>query len=123
MAKKEDRISALDRAIQQAMGDNRVFGLADDPAREKWPNVWDWLTKVETEDGHVMQPASLTLVLGPEGVIVNLTHRDLTMGATISVPHLGDALDAMEGALASAHPPLRFWGKNLPTLKRKRPKT
>lgn len=123
MAKEKARISALDRAIQQAMGDNRVFGLPDDPAREKYPEIWSWLTKVETEDGHLMQPASISIVLGPEGCIVSLTHRDLTMSASVSTPHLQDALDAMETALASPHPPLRFWGKNLPTLRKKKPKS
>jgi len=68
MAKEKARISALDRAIQQAMGDNRVFGLPDDPARERYPEIWSWLTKVEDEDGHLFQPASISIVLGPEGV-------------------------------------------------------
>ena len=122
MAKDKPRVSALNKAIQQAMGDNRTFGLPDDPAREKWPEIWEWMTQVETADGHIMQPASISFVLGPEGVIVTLTHRDLKMGASISVPHLHMGMDALESALAGPNPPLRFWGKDLPYLKKKRPK-
>lgn len=121
----ERKLSALDRAVLQALGDGKVVGLSTDPAIERWPVLWQWLTK--TEGGnmgeYILQPAIVTLQLGPEGVLVTLTHRDLRVTCSIACPHLDGALDSLEAAIASPNPPIKSWGKDLPNLKKRRPKT
>lgn len=119
----ERRLSALDRAIQSALGDGRTVGLENDPAAQQYPDVWQWLTKTDGGRDHVMQPAVITLQLGPEGCLVSLTHRDLRRACTIACPFLGDALESLQRALTSEHPPIRSWGKDDANLKKRRPKT
>lgn len=106
----------------QALGDGRVVGLEDDPAKESYPELWKWLTRTDGGKDHIMQPAVITLQLGPEGALVSLTHRDLHVSCAVACPHLGGALAALEEALASPNPPLKFWGKDMPVLRRRRQK-
>lgn len=117
------KLSALDRAIMQALGDGRKVGRDDDPAAMAYPAVWEWLTKTEGGRDHIMQPAVITLQLGPEGCLVSLTHRDLRVMCGVACPHVGDALATLQAALSAPVPPLRSWGKDLPNLKKRRPKT
>lgn len=117
------KLSALDRAVQQAIGDGRVVGREDDPARDQLPNLWDWLTRTDGGRDHVMQPADIRLQLGPEGCLATVTHRDLRVSVSIACPFIGDALKALEAALASPNPPIRAWGKDDPRLRKRRPKT
>lgn len=117
------RLSALDRVIQAAMGDSRTVGLADDPARDAYPEVWRWMSQTEGHRDTLMQPAVLTVQLGPEGVLVTMTHRDLKTTCSIACKYLADLLPAMEAALASPNPPLRSWGKDPEVrLRKRRPK-
>lgn len=120
----ERRLSALDRAVQQAVGDGRRVGNPDDPAATVWPSLWEWLTATEDDKrDYVMQPAVVTIQLGPEGALVTLTHRDLRVTCTVSSPTLSDSFACLEAALTGPNPPIRSWGKDEPRLRKRRPKS
>jgi len=118
----ERKLSALDRAILQAIGDGVRVGLEDDPARETMPNLWEWLTRTDGGQDHVMQPAVVSIQLGPEGVLVTVTHRDLKRSVGAACLHLGQALEALEATLALPNPPIRSWGKEDAHLRKRRQK-
>lgn len=122
--KEPDRkLSALDRMLLQALGDGRTVGLPDDPASKLFPETWRWLTQTEGGKDHILQPAVITLQLGPAGALVTLTHRDLKTTLSVSCPHLGQALEALEMALTGPNPPIRTWGKDPQVhLRKRRPK-
>jgi len=114
---KDKRVSALDRAILQAMGDDRTFGLPDDPAKETMPELWTCLSTVYVGRDKIKIPASLGLVLVPGGVQLRLTDRDLKMGLSVIVPHLDGSLQALETVLSQENPPWVQWGKGEPELR------
>jgi hypothetical protein len=117
-----DRLSALDRAIQTALGDDRPLGTPDDPARRKLPNLWAWLSQTRAGGDYVKQPAILTVRLGPQGVLATLTDRDLAVSLDVSSETLAGVFLAVETALQAVAPPLRSWGRKEPQLRRRRPK-
>jgi len=119
---KERKLSALDRAIMSAIGDGKVVGRDDDPASTEYPEVWEWLTKTEGGKDYIMQPAVLSIQLGPEGVLVSLIHRDLRRMVSVACPHVQDALATLQAALTSPNPPIRPWGRDEAHLKKRRQK-
>jgi len=121
-AKDQRKLSALDRAIMTALGEGRRVGRADDPAAKALPYLWEGLTKTDGGADHIMQPAVISLQLGPEGALATITHRDLRVSCSVAVPYLAECLKALEEALSGPNPPLRSWGKDLPNLKRRRQK-
>lgn len=129
MAKPSDngpdrRLSAFDRVLMQALGDGRKIGLDTDPAREKYPNLWRWLTQTEGGQDHILQPAVVSVQLGPEGTLVSMTHRDFKVTCSVACPHLEGCFDALESALSQANPPLRVWGKDPQVrLKKRKPRS
>jgi len=114
------RPSALDRIVQQALGAERTLGCASDPAVKKFPTLWDWLARIYLGKDHVKQPATLSIRLGPEGVLVTLTDRDLAVSFDVACSSLTEAFAAMETALTSLSPPMRSWGKKEPSLRKRR---
>lgn len=113
-------MSALDRQIQQALGEGKVLGNDDDPAREKLPALWDWLSRVYVGHGHVKQPAVVTIRLAHGGVMATVTDRDLCVSVDVATPYLTDILAAMDRALANPSTPLRTWGKKEPNLRKRK---
>lgn len=120
--KDERKLSALDRAILQAIGDGVQVGHPDDPAKDLYPNLWEWLTRTEGGKDHVMQPAVVTIQLGPEGVLATVTHRDLKRSVGAACIHLGEVLEALEAVLSMPNPPIRSWGKEDAHLRKRRQK-
>jgi len=118
--REERKSTALDRAILSALGEGRTVGREDDPAREAFPELWQWLTQTGDGGDHILQPASISIQLGPEGVLVSLTHRDLAVSLSVACLHLADVLPSLQEALASPNPALRYWGKTEPHLRKKR---
>jgi hypothetical protein len=116
----KEKPSALDRVIQSAIGDERVLGRGTDPTKEKYPNLWDWLSRHYVGREHVKQPATLTIRLGPEGALATLTDRDLSVSIDVAAPHLDDVYEAIEAALVSNCPPIRSWGKKEPQLRKRK---
>jgi len=118
----ERKLSALDRAILQAIGEGISVGQDSDPAREKYPCLWEWLTRTRGGQDHVMQPAVVTLQLGPEGVLCTVMHRDLKRSVGAACLHLDDALASLEAVLSQPNPPIRSWGKEDAHLRKRRQK-
>lgn len=114
---KEKHLSSLDRAVQLAMGENRHVGRQDDPGQQRWPELWKWMSCIYYGANKMRQPSSLAITLGPDGVIVRLTDRDLSCSVTTSCSHLEQALDAIESALNQPNIPLTTWGKKEPHLR------
>jgi hypothetical protein len=119
--KTERKLSALDRAVQHAIGNGRDLGAEADPARKLYPQLWAWLSTVYVGRDHLKSPAYLTIRLGPEGVLVTLVDRDLCTSLEVSCGTLEEALPAVEAALTGPTPPLKSWGKREPHLRRRRP--
>jgi len=120
MAAKERKLSSFDRIVEMAMGNNKVLGCEDDPARLAFPNVWEWLSTVYLGKDHVKTPSTITLQLGPEGVLVRLTDRDLASSVDASCRHLQDMLQALETVLTTPGAPIRNWGRKEPQLRKRK---
>jgi hypothetical protein len=120
MAKPEKQLSALERVIAQAIGDHRSLGGADDPAREKYPQLWAWLSTVYVGRDSVKNPAYLSVRLGPEGVLASLVDRDLSVAVEITASRLEDVLGALESALTGPAPPIKSWGRKEPHLRKRK---
>ncbi len=116
---KDKKISSLDRVIQVAMGSDRPVGATDDPLRESHPNLWEWLSTTTVGTGFLKQPASLTVQLGPEGVLIRITDRDLAVSVDVGCRHLGDTFNALEAVLGNPTIPVRSWGKKEPKLRKR----
>lgn len=117
------KLSPLDRAILAAVGEGRTVGRDDDPAATKYPEVWKWLTQTaDAANNYVLQPAVLSVQLGPEGVIASLNHRDLKVSCKVVCLALEDVWPALEAALTGENPPIVSWGKDEPRLRKRRPK-
>lgn len=112
--------SRLDRLIQTAIGTDRVLGKEDDKARELYPELWQWISRIYVGGGHVKQPAVITIRLGPDGVLATLTDRDLAVSLDVACPHLADVLASLEAALTSNTAPVRTWGKKEPQLRKRK---
>ena len=114
------RPSALDKQIQAAIGQDRRLGNPDDPARKRYPVLWDWLSRIYAGRDWIKQPATLTLSLGTEGVIATLTDRDLCCSCGVAVATLAEVFAALEAALTAPNPPIRSWGRKEPQLRKRR---
>lgn len=117
---KDKNLSALDRLIEQAMGDNRSFGLEDDPAKDLYPQLWRCMSTVYVGRDNIKQPATLGVSLVPGGVAMRLTDRDIKHSLEVIVPHLEASLAALETVLCSANPPWKAWGKGEPELRKRK---
>lgn len=120
MGKPADHVSAFDRAVQSAIGDDRPLGNPADPARERYPELWRWLSTVYVGKDRLKQPATLTIRLGPGGVLASLTDRDLCITVEVSVPELADTLAQVEAQLTAGNPVIRSWGNKEPQLRKRR---
>jgi hypothetical protein len=118
--KTAKRVSFLDRAIQQAIGDERILGRQDDPAKAKFPELWKWLTQTECPGNRIKQPATLMIRMGPEGVLVSINDRDLGYAVDVCCTHLMEILEACERALTSDNPSIRTNPKKDPNLRKRR---
>jgi hypothetical protein len=116
----EPQLSHLDRLVQQAMGADRKLGSEDDPARKKFPALWEWLSRIYVGRDNIKQPAVLSIRLGPQGVLVTLTDRDLSVSFDMSCAHLQDTFAAMEAAIVAPNPPMRNWGKREPSVRKRK---
>lgn len=117
------KISSVERAIQQAMGDNRTIGAGDDPAEKQLPELWRWLTTLYVGRDHIKNPATLSIRLAPGGVVCTLSDRDLKVGLDVGCPYLQDIFKAIEHALQDPATTFKTWGKGEPHLRKRRMST
>lgn len=120
MAKSDKRVSALDRLIQEAAGDGKVLGRDDDPAAKEFPDLWQWLATVYVGRDHIKQPSTITIRLGPGGVLASLVDRDLSVSVDATCPHLAGVFTALQQALTGDAPPVKSWGRREPHLRKRR---
>lgn len=120
VAKDNGRLSALDRLVQNAIGDDVAMGSQDDPARKDLPELWKWLATVSVGKDLMKQPATLSIRLGPDCVLVSLVDRDLGVSVEASSSSLQGAFAAMEAALTGSNPPVKSWGKRQPHLRKRK---
>jgi hypothetical protein len=117
---RDRKLSSMERAVLHAMGENKVLGNADDPAKATYPELWAWMSTVHVGRDRIKTPASLSIRLGPEGVLVSLTDRDLGVGLEVSCASLEMAFAAIEIALQGPNPPIKSWGKKEPNLRKRK---
>jgi len=120
MAKSDKPLSKLDAFIGQAIGNDRTIGLPDDPAATAYPTLWDWLTRVTAGKDYIKQPARISVVLGPDGVLITLSDTDLTLSLDTSASHLDDVWRTLDAVLSGPNPPFKIWGKKQPTLRKRK---
>jgi hypothetical protein len=117
---KERKLSSFDRIVEMAMGNNKVLGCEDDPARLAFPALWEWLSTVYVGKDHVKAPATITIQLGPEGVLVRLADRDLASAVDGSCRHLSEVFQTLETTLTTPGSPMRSWGRKEPQLRKRK---
>jgi len=117
---KEKPLNSIQRAVQQALGDGRIFGHPEDPARDKWPELWAWLSSTDAGRDHVKQPATIKISLAVDGVHASLTDRDLACSIPVAVDWIEGVFDALEQALNRPNPPMQTWGRKEPNLRKRR---
>lgn len=121
MAKGNDRpLSAFERAVASAIGDERPLGCSNDPAQQSYPLLWQWLSTSYVGKDKIKTPAVLTVRLGPGGVLASLTDRDLAVTVEVCCAHLDNVLQETESQLGSSNPIIRSWGRKEPQLRRRR---
>jgi len=117
---KDKKLSALDRLIAQAMGDDRHFGLENDPCKETMPELWNCMSTVYVGRDYIKTPATLTIQLVPGGTSCKINDRDMKSSLGVIVPFLDGCLPALESVLAGDNPPWVQWGKGEPDLRKRK---
>jgi len=120
MAKERAPLTHLERLIGQAIGQERELGREDDPARELYPCLWEWLTTIYVGSEYVKQPATIRITMGPDGPLVSLSDVDMAIGMETHCGHLGSVLEHLEATLALPSPPFRQYAKKQPTLRKRK---
>jgi hypothetical protein len=81
------------------------YGLSQDPARKRYPNLWEHLTVHQCESGRSKQVATLSIVATPTGFTTTLRDMTLSVSLTSESESLDDCLPALERLLDSPRPP------------------
>lgn len=116
---RERTVSFVDKLVQQAMGLGQRVGRESDPAKEKYPTLWDWLSTIYVGKDRIKQPPAITLTLAPDGVVVRVVDRDMARTVELVVPHLEDVFQEIEQNLNSLNPAIRVLGKKEPKLRKR----
>ncbi len=114
------KLTAMERAVLHAMGENKVLGNAEDPAKQRYPNLWEWMSVVYVGRDRIKTPASLSIRLGPEGVLATLTDRDLAVSVDAVSPTLEGILAAIEKQLADNPASIKSWGKKEANMRKRK---
>jgi hypothetical protein len=114
------KLSALDRLVQAAIGAKQFLGRGDDPLALQCPEVWRWLTQIYWGDQWQVTPAVITIRAGPEGMIGQIAHRDLGGSADVVVPYASEVLAALEEAIGGVNPRIKVWGRQEPKVRKRK---
>lgn len=117
---KEPRVSFVHRLIEQTTGKGRSVGAEDDPARQKYPLLWEWLTTIYVGKDRVKAPATMSIALVPEGVLIRVNDRDLSTAVEVLSPTLDQCFELVEANLASPRPGLKLFGKKEPHIRQRK---
>lgn len=118
MANKRE-LTPLQRLIQQATGNGHALGNYDDPMAKTCPRLWEWLSRIEVDDDHLKEPATLKLQLVPGGCQATLTDPTLGYSLDASANEIGRLFESLEAQLSSENPALRRWLRTDVVLKKK----
>jgi len=117
--KKDRKLSAVERLIAKSIGDGRTLGRDDDPARDKYPDLWDFLTRWIVSSKEMKSPATLSIKAGPEGFVATISDRDMQLGLDVAIPHLGELLDRIEAAIGDPNTAWKNWGRKEPKFRKR----
>lgn len=118
--KPREELSPVERAVQIAIGEGRTFGNVSDPAREKFPTLWEWLTRAYLGQDYIKQPATMSIAANSAGFTVKLVDRDLSSSCIANTTNLEDAFAAIEVILANGQGGWTHWGKKEPHLRKRK---
>jgi len=120
-ARQKDRpLSPLERMVQQAMGEAQDLGAEDDPAKEAYPALWEFMSRTQVGKDSLRTPCRLSVALVVGGVVATITDVDMKRSLSVAVNHLDSALAALDKLAADPKAPWRPWGKGEPTLRKRR---
>lgn len=117
--KPDRKLSVVERLIQTTMGDNRTLGRQEDAAREKYPELWEFLTKWAVSAKEMKTPAVISFRAGPDGFIASLSDRDMGLGVDVAIPNLDDAWALIEKAINDPNTVWKNWGKKEPKFRKR----
>lgn len=100
------------------LADERNLGGSDDPARQRFPAVWQALTQRIGSTGRTKQPCSIKIEATSTGFRAVVTDLTLSIGLPVEFDRLESFLGAVEKALRN---PMAPW-KDLPYGERARAK-
>lgn len=97
-------LTAIERLEEQLLASTEPYGLVQDPARRRWPNLWEHLTVHTTSTGRSKQVCTLSILAVPTGFQATL--RDMTYSATLTVEceSLEGVYAALEAEITSPRP-------------------
>jgi len=95
----ERKLSMFERLTLEAMGDRRPLGHPDDPAQERWPELWRWLSVTDLPGNRAKEPATILIRLADGGASATISDRALGYSIDASSGTLNELLDALETAL------------------------
>jgi hypothetical protein len=84
------------------------YGLSQDPARLRYPNLWEHLTVHVCDSGRNKQVGTLSITATPTGFTTTLRDMTLSVSLTSESETLDDVLRDLEALLASARPPWKL---------------
>jgi len=120
VARERKELTHLERLIGQAIGQERALGREDDPAREKYPHLWEWLTTIYVGQDYIKSPATIRIAMGPDGPLITLSDADLAIGMDTHCASLEGILDHLEAELGQPAPPFKPYNKKQPTLRKRK---
>jgi hypothetical protein len=88
-------LKALEERCHVGAG-REPFGLAHDPARGRYPGIWELCTVRQTQTGKTKQPATIKIVAYDAGWIAVLTDLTLSYALEARAECLDDVLRQLE---------------------------
>lgn len=120
MAKSDKSISAIDRLIMRAQAESEDIGNDDDAAKTTWPNLWQWMTRIDVGKNLMKEPARLAIKGIPGSFIATLSDSTLKVAVDATSESLAGIFDALEQELSRLNPVIRPYGKGEVKLKKRR---
>ena len=113
------------RSIFARIAEARAAGAASPPqdskARERWPTIFEFLTRTEASPDLLKDLASLTIKMGLAEWTIDLSDPGFAVSCSAAAGTLDGLFDALETALTGPNPPIRPWkGETGATRKKKR---
>lgn len=112
------------RSLFQKIADARVAGSnrppVDPGAQDRYPTVFEFLTRQEASQDVQKDLASISIKMGVGEWVVELSDPGFAFSLTASSATLDDCLFALEASLTGPNPPIRPWKGELGQLRRKK---